>query len=190
AEGPARCSGRGSTHKATLPLCRNGAGRALRLGQGSPILVGVHAELSWQGRSGLVETDAVRIAALHRAVLTERAQADIAGLPWTVASVRGEIVATDPTGVPRHRARGVGIVRRRWTAELDGRAVRLERTGSRRWQLRDVDTGQLFGEVWVAGVVRRRVLAELPDTTQPDAAMFVLWLVFVLDARRSAAAGF
>lgn len=146
----------------------------------------MRAELSWQGRSGVVEVDGVAVATLHRALLSERAEVDIHGLPWSVARVRGEILATDPSGSARHRARGIGLLRRRWSANLDDRVVQLQAAGSRSWQVQDSEGTQLLGEVRVTGVFRQRILAELPDSTRPDVAMFLLWFAYVLQRRRNA----
>ncbi len=136
-----------------------------------------------------METDGVPVATLYHAVSGERAQVNIDGQPWIMASARGEISATDPARVPRHRAHRVGFLPRHWTANLDGRSVvHLESAGSRHWRLRNAEGTAVLGQVRVNGLFRPRVLAELPDATSTDVAVFVLWLTFVLDRRRRNAA--
>ena len=92
----------------------------------------VHAELSWQGRTGTVTAGGVVVATVRRVLLRERAEVDVGGALWVLATHRGEITATDPAGTVRHVARSEGFWRRRWTLELAGHPVHLERAGGRR----------------------------------------------------------
>lgn len=106
----------------------------------------VHAELSWQGRTGSVSVDGAIVATMRRALLRERAEVDLGSAPWVLATHRGEITAADPAGTVRHVARGEGFWKRRWTLGLAGHPVHLERAGGRRWHLVE-PTGTATGEV-------------------------------------------
>lgn len=147
----------------------------------------VHAELSWQGRTGTVTVGGAAVATVRRVLLRERAEMDIDGAPWVLATHRGEITAADPSGTVRHVARGEGFWRRRWTLGLAGHPVHLERAGGRRWRLVEL-TGAVTGEVRVRGFLRQHVEAQLPDGTAPDTVVFVLWVADLLVRRASAAA--
>lgn len=142
----------------------------------------MRAELSWRGRTGTVRVDGADRARLHRAVLRERARAELSGADWTLASHRGVVTATDPGASPRHSARGEGVRTRRWTLRLGPRALRMDAAGSRSWRLVDVATGAGVGEVCA---VARRVEAWLPADTSLDAVVFVLWVADVRARRRA-----
>lgn len=144
------------------------------------------AELSWRRRTGTVTVDGADIARVRRAVLRERAQAELGGAWWTLASHRGVIVATDPGGSLRYTARGEGVRVRRWTLHLGATALRMVRAGSGGWRLVDVATGADAGVVGSHGVFSQRIEAQLPTGTAPGAVVFVLWVADVR-ARRGAA---
>ena len=148
----------------------------------------VHAELSWQGRTGSVSVDGAIVATVHQSLLRERAEVDLGSAPWVLATHRGEITAADPAGTVRHVARGEGFWKRRWTLGLAGHPVHLERAGGRRWRLVE-PTGTVTGEVRVRGFLRQHVEAQLPDGTTPDTVVFVLWVADLFVRRASAAAG-
>jgi len=154
----------------------------------------MHAELSWQGRTGTVTVGGAAVATVRRSLLRERAEVDVGGAPWVLATHRREITAADPAGAVHHVARGEGFWKRRWTLGLAGRPVHLERAGglASGWRWRLVEpTGAVTGEVRVRGFLRQHVEAQLPDGTAPDAVVFVLWVadLFVrrVRARRKSA---
>jgi len=147
----------------------------------------VHAELSWQGRTGTVTVGGAAVATVRRVLLRERAEMDVGGAPWVLATHRGEITAADPAGTVRHVARGEGLWKRRWTLGLAGHPVHLERAGGRRWHLVE-PTGAVTGEVRVRGFLRQHVEAQLPDGTTPDAVVLVLRVADLFVRRASAAA--
>lgn len=133
--------------------------------------------------------DGVDVARLHRTALRERAQAEVSGSDWELASHRGVIVATGPDGAPRCTARGEGVWVRRWTLDLGTTALRMLRAGSRNWWLVDKATGADAGAVHVRGVFSPRAEAQLADGTAPEVVMFVLWVADVRARRRATAAG-
>jgi hypothetical protein len=49
----------------------------------------VHAELSWQGRTGSVSVDGAIVATMRRALLRERAEVDLGSAPWVLATGEG-----------------------------------------------------------------------------------------------------
>lgn len=144
------------------------------------------AELSWRGRTGTVTVDGADIARVHRAGLRERAQAELSGACWTLASHRGVISATGPGGSPRHAAHGEGVWARRWTLDLGATSLRMVRSASGRWRLIDVATGEDAGVVHARGMLSPQIEAQLPGGTAPDAVVFVLWVADVRARRRAA----
>lgn len=132
--------------------------------------------------------DGVDLARLHRSALRERAHSELAGSEWVLATRRGVIIATGPDGSPRCTARGEGVWVRSWTLDLGTTALRMVRAGSRGWRLVDVASGEDAGAVRARGVFSRRIEAQLPEGTAPEAVVFVLWVADVRVRRRATAA--